>query len=122
LAETDVLQGQDQRQLDNVEPEQEIHKAIEADEDEESSEESSNKSSDSSEIEEENDIVNEDEDTPQDILDNDQPAPVTRTRSGRTQRPGRFVEDMCLRPSPRKNKSIFIVRPKLLEHMQRKCH
>jgi hypothetical protein len=70
----------------NVEPEQEIHKAIEADEDEE---ESSNKSSKSSKIEEETQSVNQDEDTadtPQDIQDNDQPEPeeppVTRTRSG----------------------------------------
>jgi hypothetical protein len=57
-----------------VEPEQGIHKAIEADEDDESCAASSNKSSESSkssEIEEtENESVNQEEDTPQDIQDN----------------------------------------------------
>jgi hypothetical protein len=83
----------------NAEPAQEIHKTVEADEDEESSSASFNKSSESSEIED-NDIVNEDEDTPQDILDNDQldeleEPPATRTRSGRTiQQPRCFVEDI----------------------------
>jgi hypothetical protein len=68
----------------NVEPEQGIHKAIEADEDEDSSKESSNKSSESSEIEENKiESVNQDKDTPQDIQDNNQldEPPVTRTRS-----------------------------------------
>jgi hypothetical protein len=80
----------------NAELAQGIHKTIEADEDEESSSTSSNKSSESSEIEEENDIVNEDEDTPQDIPDDDQldeleEPPVTRTRSGWTiQQPRRL--------------------------------
>jgi hypothetical protein len=81
----------------NTELAQGIHTTIEADEDEESSSTSSNESS---EIEEENDIVNEDEDTPQDIPEDDQPdepeePPVTRTRSGQTiQQPRHFVEDI----------------------------
>jgi hypothetical protein len=99
----------------NVEPEQEIHKAIEADEDEESSKESSNKSSKSNKIEEETQSVNQEEDTPQDIQDDDQleEPPVTRTRSRRTiQRPRLFVEDIgagILETLTRQNKDTINV-------------
>jgi hypothetical protein len=84
----------------NVEPEETIHKNLEADEDASSSSESS-KSSESSEseveLEEETENVHEDEDTPQDTPDEDQPdePQVTRTRSGRAvQQPRHFVEDI----------------------------
>jgi hypothetical protein len=74
----------------NVEPEEMIHKTIEADEDAQSSSKSSNKSSESSESEveeldkQETDSVHEDEGTLQDTLGDNQPddPPVTRKQSG----------------------------------------